>query len=34
MQNQDFFPLLLDDDEKKRELMQVFVEDVQRNLRA
>ena len=33
-QNQDFFALLLDNDEKKRELMQVFLEDVYRNLRA
>lgn len=32
-QNQDFFALLLDNDEKKRELMQVFLEDVYRNLR-
>ena len=27
-QNQDFFALLLDNDERKRELMQVFLEDV------
>lgn len=33
-QNQDFFAPLPDDDEKKRELMQVFVEDVHRNLQA
>lgn len=33
-QNQDFFALLLDNDEKKRELMQVFLEDVYKNLRA
>ena len=33
-QNQDFFALLLDNDEKKRELMQVFLEDVSRNLRT
>ena len=33
-QNQDFFALLLDNDEKKRELMQVFLEDVYRNLRT
>lgn len=32
-QNQDFFALLLDNDEKKRELMQVFLEDVYKNLR-
>ena len=33
-QNQDFFALLLDNDEKKRELMQVFLEDVYKNLRG
>lgn len=32
-QNQDFFALLLDNDEKKRELMQVFLEDVYKMLR-
>lgn len=32
-QNQDFFALLLDNDEKKRELMQVFLEDIYKNLR-
>lgn len=32
-QNQDFYSLLLENDEKKRELMQVFLEDVYRNLR-
>ncbi len=32
-QNQDFFALLLDNEEKKRELMQVFLEDVYKNLR-
>lgn len=32
-QNQDFFALLLDNDEKKRELMQVFLEDVYAKLR-
>lgn len=32
-QNQDFFALLLDNDDKKRELMQVFLEDVYKNLR-
>ena len=32
-QNQDFFTLLLDNDEKKRELMQVFLEDVYVKLR-
>lgn len=32
-QNQDFFALLLENDEKKRELMQVFLEDVYKNLR-
>lgn len=32
-QNQDFFTLLLDNDEKKRELMQVFLEDTYTNLR-
>ena len=32
-QNQEFFSLLLDNDDKKRELMQVFLEDVYRNLR-
>lgn len=32
-QNQDFFALLLDNDEKKRELMQVFLEDVYKNFR-
>ena len=29
-QNQEFYTLLLDNDEKKRELMQVFLEDVYR----
>jgi type I restriction enzyme R subunit len=33
-QNQDFFALLLDNDERKRELMQVFLEDVYKNLRS
>ena len=33
-QNQDFFALLLDNDEKKRELMRVFLEDVYKNLRG
>lgn len=32
-QNTEFFSLLLDNDEKKRELMQVFLEDVYKNLR-
>lgn len=32
-QSQDFFALLLDNDEKKRELMQVFLEDVYKVLR-
>ena len=32
-QNQDFFALLLENDEKKRELMQVFLEDIYKNLR-
>ena len=32
-QNQDFFTLLLENDEKKRELMQVFLEDTYINLR-
>ena len=32
-QNQEFFALLLDNDEKKRELMQVFLEEVYRKLR-
>lgn len=32
-QNQDFFALLLDNDERKRELMQVFLKDVYNNLR-
>ncbi len=32
-QNQDFFALLLDDDERKRELMQVFLEDIYKRLR-
>ena len=32
-QNQDFFALLLDNDEKKRELMQIFLEDIYKNLR-
>lgn len=32
-QNQDFFTLLLDNDEKKRELMQVFLEDIYKKLR-
>lgn len=33
-QNQDFFALLMDNDEKKRELMQVFLEDVYKHLRS
>ena len=33
-QNQEFYTLLLDNDEKKRELMQVFLKDVYRNLRG
>ena len=33
-QNKDFFALLLNNDEKKRELMQVFLEDIYRNLRS
>lgn len=32
-QNQDFFALLLDNDEKKRELMHVFLEDIYKKLR-
>lgn len=32
-QNQDFFALLLDNDEKKRELMQVFLDDIYKKLR-
>lgn len=32
-QNQDFFALLLENDEKKRELMQVFLEDIYKRLR-
>ena len=32
-QNQDFFALLLDNDERKRELMQVFLEDVYKHLK-
>ena len=32
-QNQEFFTLLLDNDEKKRELMQVFLEDIYKRLR-
>lgn len=32
-QNQDFFALLLDNDEKKRELMQIFLEDIYKRLR-
>lgn len=32
-QNQEFFSLLLDNDEKKRELMQVFLEDIYKRLR-
>ena len=32
-QNQDFFALLLENDEKKRELMRVFLEDVYKALR-
>lgn len=32
-QNQDFFKLLLDNDEKKRELMQIFLKDIYKNLR-
>ena len=33
-QNQDFFALLLENDEKKRELMRVFLEDVYKALRS
>ncbi len=33
-QNKAFFSLLLDNDEKKRELMQIFLEDVYKNLRG
>lgn len=32
-QNQDFFALLLDNDERKRELMQVFLEEIYKTLR-
>ncbi|MFV0519327.1 MAG: type I restriction endonuclease subunit R, partial [Lachnospirales bacterium] len=32
-QNQDFYTLLLDNDDKKRELMYVFLEDTYKNLR-
>lgn len=32
-QNQEFYTLLLDNDERKRELMQIFLEDVYKNLR-
>lgn len=32
-QNQDFFSLLLNHEERKRELMQIFLEDVYKNLR-
>lgn len=32
-QNQDFYSLLLENDEKKRELMQVFLEDIYKRLR-
>ena len=32
-QNQEFYALLLDNDEKKRELMQVFLEDIYKRLR-
>lgn len=32
-QNQDFFALLLDNEERKREIMQVFLEDVYKQLR-
>lgn len=32
-QNQEFYTLLLDNDEKKRELMQVFLEDIYKRLR-
>lgn len=32
-QNREFYTLLLDNDEKKRELMQVFLEDIYKNLR-
>lgn len=32
-QNQDFYSLLLENDEKKRELMQVFLEDVYKHLK-
>ena len=31
--NQEFYSLLLDDDERKRELMQVFLEDIYKKLR-
>ena len=33
-QNQEFYSLLLENDEKKRELMQVFLEDIYKQLRA
>ena len=32
-QNQEFYSLLLDNDEKKRELMQVFLEDIYKRMR-
>jgi len=32
-QNKEFFTLLLDNDGKKRELMQVFLEDIYNRLR-
>ena len=32
-QNQDFFALLLENEDKKKELMHVFLEDVYKNLR-
>ena len=33
-QNQDFYSLLLENEEKKRELMQVFLEDIYKQLRT
>lgn len=33
-QNQELYTLLLDNDEKKRDLMQIFLEDVYKNLRS
>lgn len=32
-QNQDFFALLLDNDDRKRELMQIFLEDIYKSLK-